>query len=109
MKFPFALLAHFSLVTAAQKSLIVRFAASPLGPLLCRRSLSVSPPLCTPLPVNWGQSAKKTKKKAPKKLFQLDPTMADPKIEEILAPLRATVREQVVHFHWSHFSLLFAH
>lgn len=46
------------------------------------------------LPVSFQKWGSKKKNREIKLHFPLD-TMADPKIEEILAPLRAKVKEQV--------------
>jgi hypothetical protein len=50
----------------------------------------------SPLPPDWG----KARKGSGNKKLQLPSHLntADPKIEEILAPLRASVREQVISF-----------
>ena len=47
----------------------------------------------SPLPVDWGKLKKNRKNLNLKVSSQI---MADPKIEEILAPLRASVRQQVI-------------
>jgi len=46
------------------------------------------------LPTHWGKANKGSQNK--KLPVSVDLNMADPKIEEILAPLRASVREQVI-------------
>ena len=46
------------------------------------------------LPTDWGQAKKSLQNKKLQLCIVLN--MADPKIEEILAPLRASVREQVI-------------
>ena len=54
------------------------------------RHICVSTRQFSPLPSGWG--SKKNKKPKTLQLFNI---MADPKTEEILAPLRAAVKEQV--------------
>lgn len=54
------------------------------------RQICVSHRQFSPLPSGWG--SKKNKKPKTLQLFNI---MADPKAEEILAPLRAAVKEQV--------------
>ena len=45
----------------------------------------------------WGSKKHKSKQKIKIQFINI---MADPKIEEILAPFRASVKEQVISIHW---------
>ena len=88
MKFPFV---RLCLLVFSEKP----FVQNPFAALSAARRLHFQPPLYkTKAAPNWGSTKYKNKK-----VLQLQThyMMADPKTEEILAPLRAAVKEQVSH------------
>lgn len=87
MKFSFVVRATVPLVFS--RKLLIR---KPALPVVAARSIQLSVFQAIPATPDWGSKKFKTKKK----LQVLSYMMADPKMEEILAPLRASVKEQVI-------------
>ena len=87
--------------SALSKALLQKTFICALVPNIWGRPLSSAPVLKYPLAPGWGskQSARKAKKK------YTIPYIMDAKSEEILAPLRAAVKEQVRVFGCHYFSL----
>ena len=80
-----------TLVSAVGGSLLQKTLLCALLPNSWSRSFSAAPVLASPLAAGWGskQAARKSKKK------YTPPYIMDAKSEEILAPMRAAVKEQV--------------
>ena len=78
-------------VSAVGGSLLQKTILCVLSPNYWSRPFSAAPALASPLAAGWGskQAARKSKKK------YMSPYIMDTKTEEILAPMRAAVKEQV--------------
>lgn len=93
MKFPFVIKTVASLVFS-RKLLCHQSCTNKIKPFLISRKLYVPSSLRSQQEVPaWGSKRHKNKQKLKIQFINI---MADPKIEEVLAPFRASVKEQVI-------------